>query len=295
MNTPTKIVLYVALGVAAYFFGTRFYRDYQRSQTAAQPSYLSDDPMDVDLPSYDLPPDSTESPSNEAAPDPDSAVPVPDQDTATGSSGPPNSTDSASSTEPPLTTTEGTATEEETLPPPRLGFYGGGFCLLMLCLGLLIAIDFTQFLGRGAVGSLFNEDGVGTMDDEYEAAEEQWQQGDYLEAIRMMREYLAKNPREVHAALRIAEIYEKDLSNPLASALEYEEILQTKLSRERWGWAAIHLANLYSGPLEKPDQAVALLRRLDDEYGDTQAAEKARRRLAMLDGDGEAPTDSEEA
>jgi len=33
-----------------------------------------------------------------------------------------------------------------------------------------------------------------------------WQ---HLEAVRLMREYYNKNPREVHVALRIAEIYEK--------------------------------------------------------------------------------------
>ena len=233
-----------------------------------------------------------EPPLNDGStPDSTTTVPDTDPDTNTGASDPTSSPDSATATEPPLSSTE-VADTEESLPPPRLGFYGGGFCLLTLCLGLLIAFDVTQYLGRGAINSLFNEDGVGAMDDEYEAAEEQWQQGDHLEAIRMMREYLAKNPREVHAGLRIAEIYEKDLNKPLAAALEYEEILQMKLPRERWGWAAIHLANLYSGPLEKPDQAIALLRRLDDEYGDTQAAEKARRRLAMLDGD--VPADSNE-
>ena len=56
-----------------------------------------------------------------------------------------------------------------------------------------------------------------------------------------MREYLLKNPREQHVSLRIAEIYEKDLANPLAAALEYEEVLKQKLPAERWGWAAIHL------------------------------------------------------
>ena len=60
-----------------------------------------------------------------------------------------------------------------------------------------------------------------------------------------MRDYYNKNPREVHVALRIAEIYEKDLNNHLAAALEYEEVLKKKLPAERWGWAAIHLVNLY--------------------------------------------------
>jgi len=80
-------------------------------------------------------------------------------------------------------------------------------------------------------------------------------------------------------ALRIDEIYEKDLGNYLAAALEYEEILKKKLSAERWGWAAIHLANLYSGKLKKSQQAVDLLQRIVAEYGQTAAAKKARERL----------------
>ena len=98
-----------------------------------------------------------------------------------------------------------------------------------------------------------------------------------------MREYLQKNPREQHVALRIAEIYESNLSNPLAAALEYEEVLKKNLPAERWGWAAIHLANLYSGALNQPDKAVALLRRIDAEYGTTSAAKKARERLTQID------------
>jgi hypothetical protein len=80
-------------------------------------------------------------------------------------------------------------------------------------------------------------------------------------------------------ALRIAEIYEKDLGNYLAAALEYEEIIKKKLSPERWGWAAIHLANLYSGKLKKSQEAVDLLQRIVAEYGQTGAAKKARERL----------------
>lgn len=52
---------------------------------------------------------------------------------------------------------------------------------------------------------------------------------------------------EQYAAIRIAEIYEKDLHNYVAASLELEEVLSKRLSREKWGWTAIHLANLYSG------------------------------------------------
>jgi len=89
-------------------------------------------------------------------------------------------------------------------------------------------------------------------------------------------------------ALRIAEIYEKDLNNPLAAALEYEEILKKKLPPERWGWAAIHLANLYSGKLDKPQQATALLERIINDYGQTAAAKKARERLGIPESSPEA-------
>lgn len=144
--------------------------------------------------------------------------------------------------------------------------------------GILVGHDVSQYLGNRAVDLLYNEDADGISDPDYEQAEQEWANGNHLEAIRLMREYLNKNPREQHAALRIAEIYEKDLHNYLAAALEYEEVLKHKLSQERWGWAAIHLCNLYY-KLNQPAKAVELLRRIDSEYPETAAAEKARKRL----------------
>jgi hypothetical protein len=96
-----------------------------------------------------------------------------------------------------------------------------------------------------------------------------------------MRDYLKRHPREQYVALRIAEIYETDLHNYLAAALEYEDVLKKRLPAERWGWAAVHLANLYSGKLNKTEQATVLLRRIADEYGQTAAAKKARERLGL--------------
>jgi predicted Zn-dependent protease len=152
----------------------------------------------------------------------------------------------------------------------------------MIGLGLLIAYDVTQFVGTQAVDFLFNDAGEGQRDPEYERAEAEWANGKFLDAIQLMRDFLKKHPREIYAALRIAEIYEKDLKNPLAAALEYEEVLKHKLPAERWGWAAIHLCNLYS-KLNQPDKALALLRRVADEYPKTGAAKKARVRLGLAE------------
>jgi TolA-binding protein len=165
--------------------------------------------------------------------------------------------------------------------------YLAAFVGSMIGLGLLVAHDVTQFVGTQAVDFLFNDAGEGQRDPEYERAEAEWANGKFLDAIQLMRDFLKKHPREIYAAMRIAEIYEKDLKNPLAAALEYEEVLKHKLPAERWGWAAIHLCNLYS-KLNKSDKAMALLRRIADEYPKTGAAKKARVRLGLAEPEPEA-------
>jgi tetratricopeptide (TPR) repeat protein len=164
----------------------------------------------------------------------------------------------------------------------RIGLWTGSFILSVIALGALIAWDISNFMGSRALKVLYNDDGGGQKDPEYEEAEKIWANGQHLEAVRLMREYYNKNPREVHVALRIAEIYEKDLNNFLAAALEYEEVLTKKLPAERWGWAAIHLCNLYF-KLGQEMKGYALLQRIVKEYGNTQAAEKARKRLKEVD------------
>lgn len=164
----------------------------------------------------------------------------------------------------------------------RVMLFGAGFCIALLCLGLLFGHDVSQHFGSRFLKSAIDDEGETMVNPEYETAEQVWADGQHLEAIRLMRDYLTRNPREQHVSIRIAEIYEKDLLNNLAAALEYEEVLKHKLPPERWGWAAIHLCNLYF-KLSQPDKAVALLRRLDAEYGETAAADKARKRLALID------------
>ncbi len=181
--------------------------------------------------------------------------------------------------------TSGSADEMGARPSSkRMGRVMASGSVAFLCLvglGLLIAHDFSRFAAKQVEHFVFNDNLEGIKDPEYDEAEQVWANGDHLEAVRLMRDYLDKNPREQYVALRIAEIYEKDLNNPLAAALEYEEILEKKLPAERWGWAAIHLANLYSGKLDKPQQATALLGRIVNDYGQTAAAKKARERLGI--------------
>lgn len=162
---------------------------------------------------------------------------------------------------------------------------GSALFLAFSGLALLIAKDVSG-MAAGRAGALYYDEDEATEVSRnalYEQADHAWNGGDHLEAIRLLRLYVEQNPREQHATLRIAEIYEKDLGNYLAAALELEEVLKSRLRPDRWGWTAIRLCNLYSGKLNQPDKAVALLNRLVDEYPATQAAEKARKRLAMME------------
>ena len=179
-------------------------------------------------------------------------------------------------------------------PAPAVNVAQGGrpikylvaFVGALVGLGLLVAYDLTQLIGSRAGDYLFNDVGEGPRDPEYELAEQAWVNGKPLEAIEMLRDFLKKNPREQYAALRIAEIYEKDLRNDVAASLEYEEILKKRLPAERWGWAAIHLCNLYSR-MGQPEKMRALLERIAKDYPKTGAAKKARQNLGLPEPEGE--------
>ena len=179
----------------------------------------------------------------------------------------------------------GSSDEEESKnPESTLTGWGAGMLLSVVLLGLLTAHDVSLYFGEKASKAVYSDGDVTTAGEEYEAAEEEWAKGNHLESIDMFRAYYEKHPKEIHVALRIAEIYEKDMNNLVAAALEYEDILKAPLPRKRWGWAAIHLCNLHF-KLKSNDKAVTLLHRIVDEYGDTPAAEKARKRLALLAGE----------
>jgi TolA-binding protein len=169
----------------------------------------------------------------------------------------------------------------------KLVGYLAAFVIAMIGLGLLVAYDVTHFMGARAVALLFSDRGEVTNNPEYDHAEATWADGKPLEAVQMMREYLKKNPREQYVALRIAEIYEKDLHNDVAASLEYEEVLKKRLPAERWGWAAIHLCNIYSR-MGRQERMAALLQRIARDYPKTGAAKKARHALGLPEPEEEA-------
>lgn len=165
-----------------------------------------------------------------------------------------------------------------------LFIYGGFLVAFSIALGLTGGRWLSSVLAQKVVDTLHSSDDATPFlkKADYEKAEEAWTRGDFLVAIELFREYLVENPNEVHASLRIAEIYEKDIGNYLASALEYEEAIKHRLPDEQWGWTAIHLCNLYISKLNRPADALQLMKRIAQEYEFTAAAAKARQHLERL-------------
>lgn len=277
MNPVLKILLYVVLAVGAVVSGQRFFAEYSKRMEKASHRFEQSEGTNVVADTV-----ATNAP---AAVEGDTAsVAAATNAVAAGAGAAASAKRPAASPTPPVTPAKAASGS-------MMGAYGAVCFVCVLVLGLMCAHDASQYVASRAHREMYNENAEGVADPEYDQAEQVWADGNHLEAIRLMREYLAKNPREVHVSLRIAEIYEKDLSNPLASALEYEEILQKKLDPERWGWAAVHLCNLYYR-LNTPDKADALLQRIVKEYGATAAAKKARARLGLPEAPAEGTEES---
>lgn len=282
MNAQVKLSLYVITILGTLIFGTLFVSVWRQSQAPAAAVALAN-PETSSPPT--VAPESTGDSEGETATDLEteaegkasSAVPA-EPITTTKTPTDRHSEESAKER----------SLEAEPLPEGTLTATRGlgrvllwGLLATASVMGLvgLGAYDLSQFAGQRATETLFDDQGEDVTATTYEQVEAAYGNGDYLEAIRLLRAVLEETPKAVHAKIRIAEIYEKDLNNPLAAAMEYEEVIQGHLDAERKSWTMIHLVNLYNR-LGKPETAVAMLQRVAAEYPDTPAAAKARDRLS---------------
>jgi TolA-binding protein len=298
MNPKWKLTAYAALLILSAWFGRCFYTNYSAVTTAAANAGEDAPAVTPDTSSNANNPATTNATTNILAAQDTNIPAVPDTnilatpDTNAAAMSDINVAATPGTNAPPTLKHAAAAPHKpakKPSPPVNISLARGAMIAYLAALvgslvglGLLIAHDVTQYAGSQAVEYFFGDAAEAMRDPEYDRAEAAWANGKHLEAIQLLRDFLQKNPREIHAALRIAEIYEKDLRNHLAAALEYEEVLQHKLPAERWGWAAIHLCNLYS-KLNKSAEALALLRRIIEEYPKTAAAKKARERLGLTE------------
>lgn len=273
MNLPWRIALYVVLAGLAYFSGRQFLAGFSHQMDRAAHRLERFDTLEGARQSTGESPSTVELAGTEA----DTNQPV-----APGESG---ATQAVAAVTTPLPT-NGPAPPRASGPPARPVEERSGFSMVwgavalaaIIALGVLVGREIAGYLTHRVHREIYGEASEPVGDPEYEEAEQVWARGDHLEAVRLLREFLKKKPNKLHAAFRIAEIYEKDLKNPLAAALEYEAILAHRFEAERWGWAAIHLVNLYNR-LGQSEKAEATLRRILAEQPQTAAAAKAREHL----------------
>ena len=288
MKTVGKALLYVLfLGLAVFCF-QRFRGEYARADVGAHRFDQADGPREAESVTNDVP---AEGGTNTVAGAETNGVAV--AATNTTAIADPKPDPSLTNAAPTATGTgaAGRATSAASTPPARpapkaaskSGLHLAGFVGSMLALAILLGWDVTQWVASRSTQALGVDLTPIQNDPEYDAAEAEWAKGNHLDAINLLRDFLKRNPSQQHAAIRIAEIYEKDLGNFLAAALELEEVLTKRLPREKWGWTAIHLANIYSGRLNQADKALATLDRIVRDYPDTAAAKKARQRLGLPD------------
>jgi signal transduction histidine kinase len=168
----------------------------------------------------------------------------------------------------------------------RMMVYLGSFIGVLVVLGVLAGLDIAHYFGTRAQNWVLqggDEEEERTAGGELEEAERLRAQGRPLDAIQSLRDYLNEHPGEFQIMSRIAEMYSRDLNNPLAAALEYEDLLKKKVEPDQWAWAALHLAKLY-GKLDRDEDAVKLLERIATEHGESTPAKRARVALQQLQG-----------
>jgi tetratricopeptide (TPR) repeat protein len=279
MRSVLKGILYLALFAACYFCGFNAYRDYTL--------LMNDDAEDLGRSSRRKKPTAT-----------------------TGTNAP---TDLVASNALPVLTNAAAATNITTTRPalnnPAAGEgsedpvqgrsgrrvarlyvhllgYSVGFAVAMLGLGYLVAQDFGHLLNFRLGKEVSYVSDRSARKAAYERAENAILKGQHQEAIRLLQGILKKHPEHTHSLLRIAEVYDKELQDYSNAAVHYEKLLELELPAEQWGWLAIRLSNIYSGKLNQPQAALALIRRIATDYPQTQAGGKALKRLAALAASG---------
>lgn len=156
------------------------------------------------------------------------------------------------------------------------------YLLAGAALALFVAWDVSQFFGWQAERLFLGGGSLSSLTPTWWKADRLRREQQVDEAIRVLRDAFEAHPRQWRLGVRIAEMYQHDLNNPLAAALEYEHLLQARLPRQARAWLMVRLGTCYL-LLRRLEDAEAKLREVSEKFPNTPAAEKAERRLARME------------
>jgi hypothetical protein len=158
MKPQVKVILYALLIAGAVFFGYKVYRIYEgraappRSSPASGTNHLAATATNATAPVINLPPNEPK--------------------------------------EAPSDTIEQFRPSGQWL--ANVAIYGSILFGFLVGLGILIGRDVSHFTANKVEEFLFNDEGEGIVDPEYEQAEELWKKGQHLEAVQLMRDHYRK-------------------------------------------------------------------------------------------------------
>lgn len=156
------------------------------------------------------------------------------------------------------------------------------YLVVSAALAAFVAWDVSRFLGSQA-GRLFLGGGrVASITPSWWKAERLCRNHRPIEAIEVLRAYLNTHPRHWCVAVRIAEIYQLQLNDSLAAALEYKQILKRRLPPSARAEIMVRLAACQL-LLRDGDESAAMLRQVVEQFPRAAAAQKATRRLARIE------------
>ena len=163
------------------------------------------------------------------------------------------------------------------------------YLIVGAALAMFVAWDVSRFLG-GQAGQLFWSGGrVASITPAWWKAERLCKDRQPLEAVHVLRDYLDAHPRQWRVAVRIAEIYQNEIKDPLPAALEYEKILSGRLPNGARPEVLLRLAACQLLLRRHAESAMAL-REVLEKYPGTDAAQKAERRLKRIERGDPFPT-----
>jgi len=155
------------------------------------------------------------------------------------------------------------------------------YLLVGTLLGVSVAWDVSRLLGDFA-GRLFVGSGsLPSFTPVLWKADRLVKQGEPVKALEGLRDHLRKHPRAWFLTVRVADIYQNALHDPLSAVLEYEALLEHRLPRRVRAEVMVRLAACRLH-LRDAEGSTGLLEKVIERFPRTPAARTAARRLKRM-------------
>ncbi len=150
-----------------------------------------------------------------------------------------------------------------------------------LCLGALLAPDFSSYLADKFFGLIFPKN-KGKVAKEYSRIKALTAQGHYDKAIEEYKKELDNDTMNYNLILEIAQIYHENLKSYNLAVEYYNKALGFITDSNTWVFVKNRLADIYVNNLDSKDKAAVVLNDIITKLPDTKYAQQAGDRIKNL-------------